>query len=218
MMSRMLIDLTHPMEDGQPCYPGDPPPRIRPHHALAPDGCNTTHLLLGSHQGTHLDAPFHYFADGLPVDRIPLERFFGPAGAVDLAPGGELEEGTAIAIESLAPHAALFEPRARIILRTGWSRRFGTPAFFERHPSLTPESAGWIAARGIWLLGLDTPSPAEVAAPVHQVLLGAGIVILESLANLEALPPRFTLAAFPLKLAGRDGSPLRAVAIAGEPA
>ena len=217
MMPRTLIDLTHPMEDGQPCYPGDPPPRIRPHDTLASAGYNTTHLSFGSHQGTHLDAPLHYFADGLPVDRIPLERFYGPAAAADLAPGGGLEEGTAITIESLAPHAAVFEPRARVILRTGWSRRFGTPGFFERHPCLTPESAEWIAARGIWLLGLDTPSPAGDAAPVHQVLLGAGIVILESLANLEALPPRFTLAAFPLKLAGRDGSPLRAVAIAGEP-
>jgi kynurenine formamidase len=213
-----LIDLTHPMEDGQPCYPGDPPPRIRPHDTLRSAGYNTTHLALGSHQGTHLDAPYHYLADGLSVDRIPLERLYGPAAAVDLAPGGELAERTAIRVEDLAPHAGEFEPGARVILRTGWGRRFGTAAFFEGHPSLTPESAAWIAARGVWLLGLDTPSPAEDAGPVHHLLLGAGIVILESLANLDALPPRFTLAAFPLKLVGRDGSPVRAVALAGEPA
>ena len=208
-----LIDLTHPLADGQPAFPGDPVPRIRPFATLAENGYNLTRFAMGSHQGTHLDAPFHFFRDGGTVDRIPLERLYGPATLVDLAPGGSLGKGATITLQMLQPFASAFEPGGRVVLRTGWDERFGTPEFFADHPSLTAEAARWIAGREIGLLGMDMPSPAVDPAEIHKILLGADVLLLEAVANLAALPERFTLAAFPLKLEGRDGAPVRAVAI-----
>ncbi len=208
-----LIDLTHPLADGQPAFPGDPVPRIRPFATLAENGYNLTRFAMGSHQGTHLDAPFHFFRDGGTVDRIPLERLYGPATLVDLAPGGSLGKGATITLQMLQPFASAFEPGGRVVLRTGWDERFGSPEFFADYPSLTLEAARWIAGREIGLLGMDMPSPAVDPAEIHKILLGADVLLLEAVANLAALPERFTLAAFPLKLEGRDGAPVRAVAI-----
>jgi arylformamidase len=214
-----LIDLSFPIEDGRLPFPGDPETRIAPHATIARDRCNVTRISMSSHLGTHVDAPRHVFDAGMPVDRIPLERFSGPAALADLAPGGALAPGTPIGVEALERHAAAFAPGGRTLIRTGWDRRAGTEAYFKNFPSLTVEAARWIAARRIGLLGMDTPSPAVAWEEVHRILLGpvAEIVLLEGLRGLERLPSRFTLMAFPLALAGRDGSPVRAVAEVEEP-
>ena len=201
-----LIDLTHPLTHGMPVFPGDPPPVIEPLSTLAGDGFHTTRLDLCSHTGTHLDAPYHFYDDGRTLDQIGLETFYGPATLLNL-------RTTAITRESLEPHSAAFHPGARVLIHTGWDHHFGTPQFFEGYPSLTADAAHWIASRRIALLGLDTPSPAEDFTGIHRILLAANIVIVESLANLGTLPPSFTLSCFPLNLAGRDGSPVRAIAI-----
>jgi len=170
---------------------------------------------MSTHQGTHLDAPFHFFDEGTPVDRIPLARFYGEATVIDLAPGGALGPKQPVTVDMLEPYADRFRPAARVLYRTGWDRAFDTPAFFSDFPSLELEAAQWIAQRRIGLLGMDTPTPGTQWKEIHHALLGpdAEIVVVEGLAHLELLPPRFTLAAFPLPIAGRDGSPIRAVAI-----
>ena len=203
----MLIDLTHPLADRQAVYPGDPPVRLTP---LSADGCNLTRISMGTHSGTHADAPRHFYQRGRPIDAIALERFHGPATLVDL---GQLKAGTAITPEMLADHAKAFEPGSRVIYRTGWDRFFGQREFYKDYPTLTPAAAKWIAARGIWLLGMDTPGPGDAAC--HRILLkrGVEIVLVEALANLDRLPPRFVFVGLPLALAGRDGSPIRAMAV-----
>lgn len=208
-----IIDLSHSIWDEQPCYPGDPVPRVRPFDSIAEAGYNTTRLAIGSHQSTHLDAPFHYFHKGQTVDRIPLEQLYGPATLVDLAPDSELGEQASIGPPMFEAHAEAFQPGARVLYRTGWGVRFGKSGYFRRHPSLTVEAAQWIAERRIVLLGMDTPSPAEDPDEVHKILLGAGVIIVESLAHLEELPREFLFIAFPLRLTGRDGSPVRAAAV-----
>ena len=92
---------------------------------------------------------------------------------------------------------------------------FGKPEFFSDFPSLTVEAAKWIAEKRITLLGMDMPTPGEQWQEIHWALLkpGVDVVIVEALANLDSLPENFTLAAFPLNIKGRDGSPIRAVAI-----
>jgi arylformamidase len=213
-----LVDLTHPLVDSQPGYPSDPELRIRPFHTIASAGYNVAEIRASTHQGTHLDAPYHFFDQGATVDQIPLDRFCGEASLVDLAPGGAIEPRTPIGVEALQAHAGLFVPAARVLCRTGWDRRWGHAGFFTEHPSLTVDAARWIASRRIALLGLDTPSPSADELEVHRILLGPGaeIVIVESLANLDQLPPRFTLMSFPLRLTGCDGSPIRAVAICAD--
>jgi arylformamidase len=210
-----LIDLTHPLADGQPNFPLDPPLRVKVFNTIASIGYNITEMSLATHQGTHLDAPYHFYDDGATVDQIPLERFLGPAVLADLAPGSCLAAKTPITVEMLTPHAEKFRPGARVIYRTGWDRAFGQPAFFTDFPSMTLEAAQWIASRRIGLLGMDTPTPSAEWKPVHLTLLAKGVevVIVEALTNLDKLPEHFVLMAFPLKIAGRDGSPIRAVAI-----
>ena len=214
----MLIDLSHPLPNGAKSFPGDPVYRTSPHVTHEKDRFSVTNISMGSHQGTHLDAPYHFYADGKTIDQMPLEPFYGPAKLVDLAPGGELEANSELTIETFAEHADAFQPGARLILRTGWEKNFGAETFFTDFPSVTPEAAEWIAGTGIILLGMDLPTPGKDPWGTHLPLLAQGteVVIIESLRNLEKLPETFILVAFPLNLKGLDGSPVRAVAIIEE--
>lgn len=215
MRPTRFIDLSHAIGDGSPSFPGDPACVIERHAAMPGAPCNVLKLTMSSHQGTHLDAPYHFYPTGRAVDEIRLDRFFGPAVLVDLAPGAALPPKTSLTVDHFVPHEGLFTPGARVLYRTGWDRQVGRPEFFTDFPSLTVEAARWIAERRIDLLGMDTPTPSVDFLECHLALLAPGleIVIVESLAGLDRLPRRFTLAAFPLKLRRGDGSPVRAVAM-----
>jgi arylformamidase len=210
-----LIDLSHPLEHGQLNFPFDPKITVLVHNTVASIGYNITQISMSTHQGTHLDAPFHFYDDGNPVDQVPLDRFYGPATLIDLAPGSFLPPRTPIDMAMLAPHATKFKPGAKVIYRTGWDRTINTPECFTDFPTLTLDAARWIAQQRIGLLGMDTLTPSADWKEVHLTLLAKGveIVIVEGLTNLNQLPEHFTLAAFPLRIKGRDGSPIRAVAI-----
>ena len=209
-----LIDLSHPLAHGQKNFPFDPKISVLVHNTVGTIGYNMTEVSMATHQGTHLDAPFHFYDDGKTLDQMELEQFYGPATLVDLAPGGRLAPGTPITVECLVPHGEKFKPGAKIIYRTGWDHMFGTDEFFSQFPTLTLEAAQWIADKKIGLLGMDTPTPSTAWKDVHLVLLAPGveIVIVEGLRGLERLPERFTFIGFPLNITGRDGSPIRAVA------
>jgi arylformamidase len=209
------IDLSLPLEHGQATFPYDPKLSILTHNTTSSIGYNITQISMSTHQGTHLDAPRHFYDEGIPVDAIPLERFFGEATLIDLAPGGALEAGQPLTVDMFSTHAEAFRPGAKVVYRTGWDRAFGRPEYYSDFPSLTLEAAEWMAARHIGLLGMDTPTPGRQWKEIHLALLrpGSEVVIVEALAGLEQLPARFTLAAFPLRIVGRDGSPVRAVAI-----
>jgi len=210
-----LIDLSHPLEHGQFNFAWDPKISVIPHNTVTSIGYNITQLSLSTHQGTHLDAPFHFFDDGKTVDQMRLDQFYGPAALIDLAPKGQLKPKTPLTVAMFRPHARHFRRGAKIIYRTGWSRQFGTREFFSDFPTLTLDAARWIAAKGIGLLGMDTPTPSTDWKECHHVLLGRGVemVIVEALTNLDQVPPRFTFIGFPLNVKGRDGAPIRAVAL-----
>jgi kynurenine formamidase len=166
---------------------------------------------MSTHQGTHLDAMYHFVDDGRTLDQMPLEWFYGPATVLRI-PKAPREEITAA---DFRPHEALLVPGAKIIYETGWHRHFGRDDFFTDFPSLTQEAARYLVSRGIRMLGMDTPTPSRDWFEVHHILLGteAEIVVVESLANLDAIPDRITFIGFPLNFQGRDGSPIRAVAV-----
>lgn len=210
-----LIDLSHPLEHGQPNFAFDPKIAVVVHSTLASIGYNMTQISMATHQGTHLDAPYHFYDDGKTIDQMPLDRFYGPAVLVDLAPGTCLAAKTPITVEMLQPHVPKFQPEAKVIYRTGWDRTFGMPECFTDYPTLTLDAAQWIAQRRIGLLGMDTPTPSTEWKEVHLTLLkkGVEIVIVEGLTNLDKLPERFEFVGFPLNIKGRDGSPIRAVAV-----
>lgn len=207
-----FIDLSHALRDGLPGFPGDPTLSIMPHATIAANRCNVSRIAMGSHQGTHLDAMFHFVEDGKTIDQMPLEWFYGPARLVRIPK----EAGAEITADDLRPHEkTALQPGARVVLATGWEHQFGTPRYFTDFPSITQEAARYLASRKLRLLGMDLPTPGRDYYELHHVLLAHDVemVIVESLANLDAIPDAFTFIGFPLKFAGGDGSPIRAVAM-----
>ena len=204
-----VYDLTHTVRTGMPVYPGTEPPTVTPAATLARDGYRETAVSLWSHVGTHMDAPAHLLAEGTTLDRLPPERFMGPAALLDCRGQERVTPETA---ETLPLSELRF-----VILRTGWEERFGAPSYFAGYPRLTPEAAQRLAAAGLYGVGIDAPSVDPVGVPltIHRILLGAGLVILENLRGLDALPARFELLALPLRIGDADGAPARVLARAG---
>lgn len=205
-----LVDLSHPLIHGQGAFPSDPKLSIIPHATVATARCNISQVVMGTHQGTHLDAMFHFVEDGRTIDQMPLEWFHGPARVLRILKTAREE----IDVADFLPYEQWLVPEAKIIYATGWHRQYGQANYFDDFPSLTQDAARYLAGRGIRLLGMDTPTPSRDYYEVHHILLGkpAEIVVIESLANLDHVPDTFTLMAFPLNFHGRDGSPVRAVA------
>ncbi|CAG5006279.1 Kynurenine formamidase [Dyadobacter sp. CECT 9275] len=203
-----LVDLSHPMEHGQQTFPSDPKLSIVSHGTVRTLKYNISQIVMSSHQGTHLDAMYHFLEDGKTLDQMPLDWFYGTAHILRL-PKGAREE---IVVEDFLPYENLLVPGAKIIYETGWFKHFGEDNFFDDFPSLTQEASTYLAGRDIRMLGMDTPTPSRDWYEVHHILLGKEIVIVESLTNLDQVPDEFTFMGFPLNLKGRDGSPIRAVA------
>jgi kynurenine formamidase len=157
-----------------------------------------------------MDAPFHFFNGAETIDRVPLDRCVGPARLIDLRDiaAGEIrrEHIERRCAAPLRAHAA--------VLHTGWSKQWGAPRYFRDHPCLGADAAQFLVDCGVQLVGVDMPSVDRAPYPAHQILLRAGVPIVENLTNLEAIGADvFQIVVLPLKLAGRDGSPVRAVAI-----
>lgn len=207
----MLYDLSQPIENGMSYFPGDPEPRVTACPMDPPWRVSTVHL--GSHTGTHLDAPSHIGGAGT-MDDVPIERLIAPAVIVDVTGKGP---GERIGLDDVSPAAReLLRQGLGAVLRTGWSRYWRTPAYLD-HPSLDAALARALAAWGVNLVAVDLLNPDETASgawQIHQILLDAGVLIAENLASLDRLQANrvYTLALLPLKLAGLDGAPVRAVA------
>jgi kynurenine formamidase len=154
---------------------------------------------------------YHFLDDGKTLDQMPLEWFYGPATVLRIPKAPRQE----IMPEDFFPYEAALVPGAKIIYETGWHRRFGTETFYSDFPSLTQEAARYLVSRGIRMLGMDTPTPSRDWYEVHHILLAreAEIVVVESLANLDTIPDAIGFIGFPLNFTGRDGSPIRAVAV-----
>jgi len=215
-MALRFVDLSLPIYHGAPTFSPDPKCGVLVHHTIKSFGYNITQLVMSSHQGTHLDAPFHFLEKGATVDRLALSRCAGRALVVDLRRAKAKEELRPV---DFAPWRSRIGQGTKLLLMTGWWKRFPKPSFFSDSPRISVALARWLARRKIDLLGVDFPgvNPVDYEV-VHKTLLGAKVVIVEALAHLEDLkePEPFFVAA-PLKLKGRDGSPVRAFAIEGLP-
>lgn len=205
-----MIDLSRQLANDTPVYPGDPPVKLQSHATHEADGYRVTDMRLGSHAGTHVDAPAHTEPDGATIDEFPPERFAFDAHLVDLR---SLDARDPIEVDSLPAAGDVPSDCDLLVLRTGWARHWGTDRYAD-HPFMTPEAAAWCAEEG-YDVALDAPSPdprGSDALPAHHELLGSDRLILENLCALDGLPRRFRLHAYPLALAGADGAPIRAVA------
>ena len=206
----MIVDLTHMMETGMPIFPGDPVVAVAP--AASEPPWRLTDLRLGSHSGTHMDAASHLVADGRTIDQYSVDRFVVGAYVV------HLESGPLAALEwdDLSGQLPADLSGAAVLLHTGWDEHWGG-AEMGRHPYLTAAAAGRLAAAGVTLVGTDAlnvDGTDEPSTAAHEALLGADVLIVENLTNLDAISAEvFELIAAPLKIVGRDGSPVRALAV-----
>jgi kynurenine formamidase len=214
-----LIELSHVVRDGLVTYPGLPAPVISDHlgreasrAAYAPG----TEFQIGriemvANTGTYVDAPSHRYADGADLAALPLDRVADlPGVVVDMRGSSD----RAIGAEAFVPYAT--SGRAVLVL-TGWSRHFGTPAYGVGHPFLTEAAAQHLVAAGAALVGIDSLNIDDIAdgrRPVHSTLLAAGIPVCEHLTSLEALPTTgFRFSAVPVAVAGMGTFPVRAWAL-----
>ncbi len=211
-----IIDLSVPIYHGGLTMPLDPKCAVIVHHTIDTMKYNITQLIISTHYGTHLDAPFHFFDKGKTVDELDLSKCVGPAVVLDF-PG--LPRRYSMSVKDFAKYEQKVQKNARLILRTGWSKHFPKKEYLSEGPMISPELARWLAKKKIAMLGLETPGVHPVEwEKVHKILLKAEIVIVEGLANLNKIKKEniFFIAA-PLKIKGRDGSPVRAMAIEDMP-
>jgi arylformamidase len=211
-MKSLPIDLSYSLEPGTPVYPGDAGVEIKVLETTSAQipgrrALNNSRLSVSIHTGTHMDAPFHFFDRGKTIDQVPLDRLVGPALCLDLI--GDPVINAAI----LRPFLARIRQFPKVIMNTGWASHWGQEDYFTDHPCITGDAAQFLVEAGVHLVGLDTPSVDQPPFPCHLVLLENGVVIVENLRNLDAIPQdTFELIVLPLKITGRDGSPVRAVA------
>jgi kynurenine formamidase len=213
-------DLTRRIESGMPVYPGDPPTSVAAHATYEADRYRGSTLELGSHAGTHVDAPSHTERDGRTLDEFPVDAFRFRARRVDCRDVGDREAIT----RSELPDAGSLRPETDcLVLWTGFADYWGSDRYRD-HPYLDPDAAEWCGERGLSVaVDCFSPDPTPPASgdrgaeepagvPAHHALLGAGSLIVENLTGLNAPPERFRLDALPVRV-DADGAPVRAVAV-----
>jgi arylformamidase len=210
--ARKLIDVTPVVSEATWVWPGDEPFRMRWLARLSDGGAtNLSAITLSPHAGAHVDAPLHFFAGGDDVAALALAAFLGPALVVDASVG--IAEDGAIAARVL--DGIDLRATERLLLRTSPAPGNAEPVDRPAQPAhLTPKTAEWIANSGLLLLGIDAPSIDEHEArdlPNHRRLAQAGVAVLVGLDLTETPPGPYELIALPLRLAGVEASPVRAV-------
>jgi arylformamidase len=210
------IDLTHPFSPEVPRVASFAPPTFTRIAEMPDKPLNVTRMDTIVHMGTHVDAPRHFFLDGPSMEAIPLERMMGRGVVLRMEKPayGVIEPSD---LERASPR---IEPGDIVAIDTGWSARWGTPAW-DQQPCLSQEAARWLLEKRVKMVAVDTPTPdipldrrpPDFNWPVHRTLLAHGILIAEQLANLARLADRRVEFVFaPLPIAGSDGSPARVIA------
>jgi arylformamidase len=203
-----LFDISVPLSESLPTYEGDPPISIVLAKAMARgDIADVRSLNAGIHSGTHMDAPAHFIPGGRTIDDIDLDVCFGPAQVIDLS----TEEITTVGEKQLA---TAFRPgMTRVLLKTRNSSLWQRHEFDRTFVGLAPDGAQFLINNGVRLVGIDYLSIAPFTDPatVHHLLLGNGVLIVEGLDLARVTAGEYTLASFPLRIAGAEAAPVRAV-------
>lgn len=210
----MMIDLTHTVTPEISVCPGSPAPELSSAATMTRNGYRETLLKLGSHTGTHMDAPRHMLPDGAGLDVLPISQFCGRAVVVDvsrLAPGG------VITADFLREQNSTTRSADFVLFYTGWEKKWGTGAYLEDgFPVPDEEAAKYLVSCGLKGVGTDALSIDPLGStdyPAHKTLLNGGLVVIESLCLKKVVCRRFFhLLALPLKYKNADGAPVRAVA------
>ncbi|MGZ7032439.1 MAG: cyclase family protein [Thermoanaerobaculia bacterium] len=212
------VDLSHVIADGMITYPGLPAPVITDHLSREASeeryAAGTTFQIarinMVANTGTYLDAPSHRYENGPDLSQMQLSRLANiPGIVVDAAGGRRALDRTVFRGRDVRGKA--------VLIRTGWSSHFGTPAYGSSHPFLTADAGALLVEEGAALVGIDSLNIDDIATgerPIHSMLLAGNIPIVEHLTNLEALPNEgFRFFAVPPRVRGMGSFPVRAFAI-----
>lgn len=201
-----VIDLTHPIHPDLPVYfPWHPGTGIEQTATYAEHRCAVRRVTIGSHTGTHIDAPSHIF-EGMPaIDEYDPNLWFAEAVVLDFTPRGVRQ-----AITAQELHEKGVERGIGLVVKTGWDRHFGEADYYATYPPISDEGAEFLAESHVSVVAADTPFTLEV----HKILLRKGIPLITNINNTANLRAgRVRLIAAPLLIRGGDGAPARVLAV-----
>lgn len=198
----MIVDLSVSLNEQTPIYPGDPATKISPAGVLAKDGYCDHFVAVGTHVGTHIDAPMHMLEGGTSLDQISVDMFVGRGRYVDVT-GGNFD-----AVKDAGIGAGDI-----VLLHTGMSDKYHEPVYFEDYPAMSDEIAEYLVGTKAKMVGVDACSvDNKDGFPIHKTLLAGNVLIIENLTNLNQLTDKeFDVYALPIKLQ-IDGAPARVIA------
>jgi arylformamidase len=203
----MLYDITRALTPRTAVFPGDTPVSITPVMQMkAGDSCNVTSITMSAHAGTHVDAPLHYGDDQPGIDEVGLDVLIGPARIITLS----VVDG--ITVDDLQ-NALGDAPFTRLLIHT---RASDVPddVWQPDFVSFEPQAAEWLGERGCRLIGTDAPSVDPATSrdlPAHKAFLRGHVIIMENLCLAGVPDGAYELIALPLRIAGNDAAPARAV-------
>ena len=209
-----IWDISRTLSNNLAEWPGDEPFHYRLTKEIAKgQTVNLGAIMMSVHNGTHADARFHFDPKGGSIDKAPLDIYLGRATVVDLAQSFlQSKEKHLITTEDLQPQAEDIAATSRLLVKTGrWS---DSTVFPNQIPVIAADIPAWLQKNGVKLLGLDLPSMDEIDSKSlqnHHALARVGIAIVESLDLTDVAAGIYNFAALPLKIAGGDGAPVRAV-------
>lgn len=207
----MFIDVSLPIKEGMRTWPREDWVTSELMTDFEKKGVRVSRLTLGSHTGTHIDAPRHFLKDGYGVDQIPLEKLVGLCSVIEIEPK-DRKGITAEDIEAweVGKHAL----ERRILFKTRNSVHLTDTTFYDTYVYLTESGAKYLLDKGVELIGIDYLSiekRGSLGHPAHTLLLEEGVVIVEGVNLVSIEPGTYTIIALPLRLEGLDGSPARVV-------
>lgn len=211
MEKRRITDISMTLQEPMPGF------RKSVAKTLQADGWNASTLEIYSHAGTHMDAPLHFEAGETTIDTIPAERLVCMCHMVRIR---HCLPGMLITMEHLDQFVRDIQPGDGLIFQTGWSKFAGDPSVYrDQLPRISEPLARWMVTKKVNLVGVEPPSVADVnnleeLQLIHHILMEGNVLVLEGLCNLENVRDNYVqLVALPLKIAGGDGAPVRAVVI-----
>lgn len=205
-----IYDVTLTIKPEMPVWPKDPPVKIERVNKIEEGAnANVSHLAMGAHTGTHVDAPFHFLPEGASIETLDLSILVGPVQVVEMSP--EVNEITAEHIRQ----AGLAEGLSRVIFKTRNSTYWaeGVDEFQTGFVGISVDGAQELVERGIRLVGIDylSVAPYKRSRPTHEALLKSAMVIVEGL-DLSQVPAGiYQLCCLPLKIKNCDGAPARVI-------
>jgi len=208
-----VIDLTYSINEKMITYPTPWHPKVQIQQLgrLNIEGRETRKLTLGTHTGTHIDAPLHFIKNGKSIEQIPLYKLIGDVTIVDFS---HFKKNQPVTIE----HLSELKITKKMLFKFGWANFWNSPNFYQDHPFFSEEAANYLVSQNVELLAYDTPSPDdsrktknEIDSPIHKILLKNEIILVEYVANLNKINnyKDWKIVVAPIKVEGADGCPSR---------